>query len=300
MTQEAKSLTHRHIDLGEVRLHIAEAGEGPLVLLLHGFPEMWYSWRHQIQDLAEHGFHVVAPDLRGTNLSDKPPNSRRYGLDTLAGDVAALITMLGEERAAVVGHDWGAAVGWWFAMRHPDRLTRLGILNVPHPERFWRSLRSFRQLRRSWYIFFFQLPWLPEYILTKNDHAALRHILQNDPLRPDAMTPQDIEKYVAAANRSGGLRGGINFYRALLRRNPVKLIRRVRRIDAPVIVIWGERDRYLGTDLAEPSPELVPHCRVERVPDASHFVQLDCPERVNELLVDFLSEEMRSSQRQYG
>ena len=148
-----------------MRLHYVEAGEGPLVVLLHGFPEFWWSWRHQIPALAEAGFRVVALDLRGYAQSDAPPRWRDYRMELLAGDVAGLIDALGEERAHVVGHDWGAAVAWMVATLHPERVERLAILNVPHPETMLRTLRtSPQQLRHSWYMFFFQIPWLPEWL----------------------------------------------------------------------------------------------------------------------------------------
>src|SRR3954449_2631161 len=158
----AERWAHREAVVNGVRLHYVEAGAGPLVVLLHGFPEFWYSWRHQIPALAAAGFRVVAPDMRGYNRSDKPRGVRAYSGDALTGDVAKLIRACGAERAVVVGHDWGAAVAWQFAMAYPALLERLVIMNAPHPARFLRALRTWRQARKSWYMFFFQLPWLPE------------------------------------------------------------------------------------------------------------------------------------------
>src|SRR5205814_3804374 len=145
-----------------MKLNVIESGSGPLVVLLHGFPEFWYSWRKQIPALAEAGFHVVAPDMRGYNLSDKPHGVGAYRTHILARDVATLIARYGAQRAHVVGHDWGAVIAWTFAMAYPDGLDRLAVLNVPHPIVSIRALRSLAQLRRSWYVFFFQLPYLPE------------------------------------------------------------------------------------------------------------------------------------------
>lgn len=283
---------HHDADLGEVRLHYVEAGEGPLVILLHGFPEFWYAWRHQIPALAAAGFRVVAPDMRGFHLSDKPKAVQAYRTDRLAADVAALIRHLGAEQAAVVGHDWGAAVAWIFAMHYPEMLTRLIIMNVPHPLKLTslRGLQRYRQFLRSSYMLFFQIPWLPERLAALGNYAMLRYVLRTDPVKPGAFTEADIDRYIEAASRAGGLTGGINYYRALRFQLGSRLTELVRRIEAPVLVIWGERDRYLGPELAAPDPAWVPNLRVERLPNASHWVQADEPERVNELLLAFLRE----------
>jgi epoxide hydrolase 4 len=267
------------VDRG-VRLHVVEQGEGPLVVLLHGFPEFWYSWRAQIPAVADAGFHVVAPDMRGYNLSDKPRGVRAYRVEVLARDVANLIASYGVQRAHVVGHDWGAIVAWIFAMQHPGMLDRLGILNVPHPVTSLRALRNLRQLRRSWYVFFFQLPFLPELLARRGNYVLLRRSLR------EAFSPQETDRYVEAMARPGALTSGINYYRALLRYAAANR-RAVRRIDAPVLVIWGERDRYLGRELADPPREWVPNARVERFPNATHWVQNDEPDHVNQLLIEF-------------
>jgi pimeloyl-ACP methyl ester carboxylesterase len=169
-------------------------------------------------------------------------------------------------------------------------VQRLVILNVPHPARFLRGLRTWRQLRKSWYMFFFQLPWLPEASLRAGDFATLRRTLRSDPARPGAFSAEDIDRYVEALARPGALSGAVNYYRALFRQDPRRLAAGLRRIDAPVLVIWGERDRYLGAELAEPGREWVPNARVERVATASHWVHLDEPDRVNALLLHFLGD----------
>ena len=279
---------HRYADLGDVRLHYVEAGEGPLVVLLHGFPQFWYMWRFQIPALAEAGFRVVAPDMRGYNLSEKPRGVSSYRVELLAQDVERLIRACGEESAVVVGHDWGAAVAWVTAMMHPEMIKRLGILNVPHPERFARGLLRPAQLLRSSYIFIFQVPRLPEKILTARDFAALRHTLRNETMHLGTFADEDIERYAEALAQPGALTAALNYYRALFRRNPLKARALLRRIEVPVIVIWGERDRFLGKELAEPEPTWVPNLRVERLPDASHFVAEDRPDEVNSLLIEFL------------
>ena len=185
-------LKSRYADLGDVRLHYVEAGEGPLVVLLHGFPQSHHMWRFQIPALAEAGYRVVAPDMRGYNLSEKPRGPEHYRIEPLARDVDRLIGELGEERAVVVGHDWGAIVAWFVAMSYPERVERLVILNVPHPARFFfDGLTMPGQLLRSLYVFFFQIPRLPEMALSAGNFAVLRAGWRRDPLRPGAITEAD-------------------------------------------------------------------------------------------------------------
>lgn len=268
---------HGYAQLSDVKLHYAEAGpsNGPLVVLLHGYPELWYSWRHQIPFLAQRGYRVVAPDMRGYNLSDKPPGVGAYRIQNLVGDLRELIEHFGGGRAHVVGHDWGGVVAWYFAMAHPVLLDKLAILNSPHPQRFVRGMNP-RQAMRSWYIGFFQVPWLPERLMARNDFELLRKIFREDP-----------EVYVEAARRSDDLRYPINYYRALFRPNPLPALR-WRAIERPVQVIWGERDAALGPEMAEPDRAWVPDLRVERIPEATHWVQQDAPDEVNEILGRFL------------
>jgi pimeloyl-ACP methyl ester carboxylesterase len=281
-------LTHRYADLGDVRLHYVEAGEGPLVLLLHGFPQFWYQWRHQIPALVEAGFRVVAPDMRGYNLSDKPPGVRTYRVELLARDVERLILACGERTAALVGHDWGAIAAWIATMRYPGRVGRLAILNVPHPVRFLDGLLSPMQLLRSSYVFFFQIPRLSEELIRAGDFALLRSVFRRDPVRPGAFSAEDIERYIEAIARPGALTASLNYYRALLRK-PGKTWALLQTVEAPVLVIWGERDRFLSRRLAEPLHPWVPNLvRVKRLPDASHWVAEDRPSEVNTLLLDFL------------
>jgi epoxide hydrolase 4 len=277
-----------YADLGEVRLHYVEAGEGPLVVLLHGFPEFWFSWRFQIPALVAAGFRVVAPDMRGYNLSSRPRGARAYDTDRLAADVRDLIRERGAERAFVAGHDWGAGAAWIAAMNHPEVVERLAILNVPHPRRMLQGLRTPRQLAKSWYMLFFQLPWLPELSARAGGWWGFRRAFEE--ARPGAFTPSDIERYVEAWSQPGGPTGMINFYRAALRQTPRSAEGRIRPVHAPTLVIWGQRDRYLSAELAEPERADVPNLeRVVLLPEASHWVHLDEPERVSELLIEFFS-----------
>jgi pimeloyl-ACP methyl ester carboxylesterase len=267
-----------------VELHYVELGEGPLVVLLHGFPEFWYAWRNQLVALAAAGFRVVAPDQRGYNLSSKPKEVSAYGAARLVEDVATLIRDRGEERAFVVGHDWGAGVAWSFAMEHPSMVERLVVLNGPHPERLLRELRTSPvQWIRSWYMFFFQLPALPEAVAQLDRYAFLLKPLREEPTRPDAFTPEDLARYAEAFARPGALTAMIDWYRAILRGKAVE----IRRTEVPVLVLWGENDRHLDRAIATPSAELVPNARVVFVPGATHWVQHDAPDTVNSELVAF-------------
>jgi pimeloyl-ACP methyl ester carboxylesterase len=275
-----EGVEHLDVQAGEVRLHCAAMGprDGPLAVLLHGFPECWVSWRHQLPALAAAGFRAVAPDLRGYGGSDKPRQVRAYRVENLARDAAELIRALGRERADVVGHDWGAHVAWHLAMWHPERVRKLVILNLPHPARMRRALRTLRQLRKSWYMFFFQLPFLPERFMSPR---RLRSSFRYTPARRDAYDDTDIETIVAAV---GDRTGPINYYRAAARyRSP-----RWKPISADTLVIWGQRDQWLGAELAQPDLRWVPRARLERIPEATHWVQADAPHRVNELLLSFL------------
>ncbi|WP_458205039.1 alpha/beta fold hydrolase [Haladaptatus sp. NG-SE-30] len=303
---EFTELTHDEAVVNGVRLHYVESGSGPLVVLLHGFPEFWYSWREQIPTLAEAGFHVVAPDLRGYNASEKPSEVEQYRLDELVGDVLGLIDRFDRETAYVVGHDWGGGIAWETAIRHPERVDRLAILNAPHLGAFRRELRNPAQLRRSWYMFYFQLPWLPERFLAACDYRLVEELFREGAENPDAFNERDIRRYVEAASQPGALTAAINYYRALFREQAHTELRtlfydlfrddssyrsaRSFEVRVPTLLIWGENDTALEIELTEGLERWVPDIRVERLPDASHWVQNDRPERVNELLVEFLRE----------
>ena len=278
-------LREGYAQVGDVELHYVEAGDGPLVLLLHGFPEFWYGWRQQIAPLARAGFRVVAADLRGYNLSSKPDAFADYTADKLAEDVRGLIRELGAESAMVVGHDWGGTVAWALAMNHPEVVDRLVILNAAHPRKLNEGLRNLRQLLRTWYFFYFQTPRLPERRARRRHWRFFKRFLRD--ARPPH-TEQEIDRYVEAWSQPGAAKAMIDYYRAAVRLQPKQ--DELRPVTAPTLVIWGQGDRYLGPKLAEPHHEDVPNLdRVERLPDASHWVHHDEAERVNELLVDFLA-----------
>jgi pimeloyl-ACP methyl ester carboxylesterase len=280
-------LREGYADVGDVRLHYVEAGDGPLIVLLHGFPEFWYGWRLQIAPLAAAGFRVVAPDTRGYNLSSKPAGVAAYSTDKLAADIRGLIRERGAQSALVVGHDWGGTIAWTLAMNHPEVVDRLAILDAAHPRKLQEGLPHPRQLRRSWYFFFFQPPGLPERVVGARHWRFFRNFLRD--ARP-AYTPDEMDRYVEAWSQPGAATAMINYYRASVRQSPKQAKAALRPISAPTLVIWGQRDRYLGPELAEPHRNDVPNLdRVERLPDASHWVHHDESERVTQLLTDFLA-----------
>lgn len=277
-------LREGYAEVGDVDLHYIEAGDGPLVVLLHGFPEFWYGWREQIAPLVKAGFRVVAPDMRGYNLSSKPSEFTDYTADKPAADIRGLIQALGSESATVVGHDWGGSVAWTLAMNSPEVVDRLVILNAAHPRKLNEGLKNPRQVLRNWYFFYFQFPALPERRAARRDWKFFKGFLRD--ARPP-YTQQELDRYTEAWSQPGAAKGIIDYYRAAVRLGSKQ---KVLPISAPTLVIWGQGDRYLGPTLAEPHREDVPNLdRVERLPNASHWVHHDEAERVNELLVDFLA-----------
>ena len=277
---------HRFVRVNGVRFHLVEAGQGPLVLLLHGFPEFWYGWRNQIPALAEQ-YRVVAPDLRGYNLSDKPPAGYDYA--TLARDVAELIGALGEERAHVVGHDWGGIVAWGTAAIFPERVARLAILNAPHPGAYLREVRrNPRQMARSWYIGLFQVPGLAERLLGGRHGAFLERMLRDSSVDPNVFSKAVLAAYRRAATRPGALPAMLAYYRQVPRSLRQEVDASGRQIAAPTLLIWGMRDVALVPELTEGLERWVPNLRVERVSDAGHWVQHERPGLVNRLLLEHL------------
>jgi len=282
-------LSHHTAKINGIDLHYVESGSGPLVVFLHGFPEFWYSWRHQLPALAEAGYRVVAPDMRGYNQSEAPHPVSEYHIDKLTEDVVALIEHLGEERAHLVGHDWGAVIAWYAAMWYPERFNKLAILNVPHPKRFERGIWRPLQLLKSFYVLVFQLPFLPEFLFRFGNYAGLRWTLRRDPVRKGAFSEEDIDKYVEAFRNTENIRGGLNYYRSIFRDSRA-ISKRHQIINTQTLILWGTHDTFLGNHLAEPSREDVPNYRIEYL-DASHWVQVDAFEDVNRLLIELLNPE---------
>jgi pimeloyl-ACP methyl ester carboxylesterase len=281
-------LRHERVEgAGGVGLHVVRAGEGPLVVLLHGFPEHWISWRHQIDALAGAGFSVAAPDLRGYNLSDRPAARDAYHLRLLVDDVAAVIRASGHARAHVVGHDWGGIIAWTFAGVHPELLDKLLIMNAPHMRLYGKvARRNVRQLLRAWYILLFRLPRLPERLLAAGDYAAVRRMFRKLPARRGTFSDEDIDRYVDALRGPGALTAALNYYRANVGSGARLAVSA--RTAAETLVIWGERDPALVTELLDGLERVAPRVRVHRLPDVSHWVQNEAPDDVNRVLIGFL------------
>lgn len=277
-----------------LRLHVVQAGplDGPPVVLLHGFPEFWYGWRRQIPTLAQAGYRVIVPDQRGYNQSDKPLGVAQYAVHHLAADVIGLLDALGQKQVYLAGHDWGAAVAWETALRYPERVARLAILNVPHPDVMTRYLLiDARQALRSWYIFFFQIPGLPEWLLSRNRFVALRRMMQAS-AKPAAFTPADLERYVQAWGQPGALTAMLHWYRAAARsgaRYGGRVLRRPRRVQPSTLVLWGEGDIALRAEMAWPSVDLCRDGRLVTFPQATHWVQHDEAEAVSRQLLQFFA-----------
>jgi len=287
-------LDESFIETNGIRLHAVSAGpqEGDVVILLHGFPDFWRGWINQIVPLAQAGFRVVVPDQRGYNLSDKPKGVRAYDLDALAGDVLGIIRSTGRSKAHLVGHNWGAAVAWHTAIQYPEMIDKLVILNVPHPDIMQQTLMgSFSQLRKSWYMFYFQIPWLPETSISWNNFANGVSALQYSG-KATTFSDVDIAAYRAAWSQPGAMTGMINWYRAVFRRslgsglNAQRL--QPRPVPVPTLVLWGKDDIALSLEMAQPSLELCAEGKLVIFDDASHWVQRDCAAQVNQEIITFL------------
>lgn len=290
-----EEFTHKNIKVNGINMHYVEQGNGPLLLLLHGFPEFWYSWRHQIPELAKH-YHVVAPDLRGYNDTDKPPNVSDYKIETITKDILDLIGNLGYEKAIVVAHDWGGVVGYELGMKHPEKVEKLVILNSPHPAAMKRELfKNFAQLRRSWYMFFFQLPVLPEWFMGRDLRTTFYKAFRGWAYNKAAFSKEDIEAYVKAFEKKGALTAAINWYRAALREVLKK--KKINPIAVSTLIIWGENDRALGKELTyDLEKYFTAPYRVEYLSPCSHWVQHDFPEKVSELILEFAEEKAQPTE----
>jgi pimeloyl-ACP methyl ester carboxylesterase len=299
MSSETESWQHRYIMTNGIRMHYVKQGEGPLIVLLHGFPEFWYSWRHQIPFLAEHGragtrhspYMVVAPDLRGYNDTDKPRTG--YDVPTLIRDIEGLVKELGQERAIIVGHDWGGVLAWSFAIRYPQMTERLIVMNAPHPAAMMRELRTWKQLRKSWYIFFFQIPWLPEHILLRNSANEVGRMLRGAAVQKSAFPREVTAKFQQAMSKPGAMTAALNYYRQLFRHLPTPTINRRAtegkyRVSAPTLLIWGEQDIALDIALTTGLEQWVDNIEVKRIPDSGHWVQQEQPDKVNAYMLQFL------------
>lgn len=293
--------SHHEAVVNGVRLHYVVAGDpgDPLVVLLHGFPEFWYSWHHQLPALAEAGYYVVAPDMRGYNTSEKPAGIQAYALPELVADVAGLIAHCGESAAAaVVGHDWGGMVAWEVATTRPDVTKRVSVLNAPHSRTFLRELRNPRQVARSWYVFLVQVPWVPE-LLFERASGGVTQVLRDYSTKPGAFSQADLTRYREAFEHPGAITAGLNYYRAEGRRAARRMLRglipgREPSVALPpdlsVLVLWGEQDPTLGPRIPDRLQTLGKGVRIVRFPDVGHHIQNEVPAKVTEQLLAFLEE----------
>jgi pimeloyl-ACP methyl ester carboxylesterase len=279
------SFSFRYHDVGDVNLYVASAGPADAkstVVMLHGFPEFWFTYRHQMVALAAAGYRVVVPDLRGYNKSDRPGRVDDYRVEHLVADVRGLLRALGTERVHLVGHDWGGEVAWRFAMQHPECLERLAVLNLPHPVMLMRGLRTLKQLRKSWYMAFFQLSGVAERLLSAGDFAALRKLYLDE-----GFSLEVANTFIDAFRGPRALTSALNWYRAAARSLAQGTTPKIKVIEIPTLVIWGWGDLALGEELAVPPMRWVPNQRVEFIPDGTHWVQEHAHQKTSELLIEF-------------
>lgn len=285
-----KKIKFDFVRIGSVKLHYATAGTGEkLVILLHGFPEFWYSWRHQLAELSDE-YTIVAPDMRGFHLSDKPKNRSDYEIDKLVDDVIGLIHHFGREKAAVIGHDWGASIGWALAMKYPEKLWKLGALQVP-PMPVWQKNQTIRQFFASWYMFFFQIPILPEFLLKLNDYALLTNSLKKSTAQPDVFSDHDIAEYKKAWSEPFALTAMLNYYRANIMKRLFGKNETPPKINVPTLFVYGEKDSAVLPETVKGVGEMISaEYREVRIPEAAHWVQQEAKETISKVLREFLAD----------
>ncbi|CAJ0942270.1 unnamed protein product, partial [Mesorhabditis belari] len=287
---------HHYVQLNDIRMHYVQSGsdDKPLMVLIHGFPEFWYSWRFQLKYFSSQ-YRVVAIDQRGYNESDRPSKVADYDVRLLAADIDQLIKKLGHKKAIVAGHDWGALVAWHVALTYPQSVERLVILNVPHPAVAKKNMRSnLKQFLASWYIFFFQAPILPEFVVSSNDYKMLDTMMRGRKggirLHRENFGEEEVECWKYVFSQQGAITGPINFYRAALRYPKEVTFNDF--VKPPTLIVWGDADPFLIKEGAQQSVELCENGRVAYVEGASHWVQQDDPETVNRLIEQFLEERL--------
>jgi len=286
------AIEHVFVRANGLRFHVAQCGEGDrLALCLHGFPEAWISWRNQIPLLARLGYRVWAPDLRGYGESERPAEMQSYAIETLLGDVAGLIDASGARSTLLMAHDWGAIIAWYFAMRRLRPLEKLVILNVPHPGAAAKAFRSWKQLSRSWYAIFFQIPRLPEFLLTRGEGRPLARVFHTRTQHPENFPDEVIETYRRAWLAPGAAKAMVDYYRALVRGGGAGRQRKLGFpvIETPTLFLWGEQDVALIKETTFGTERWVKDLTLRYLPEASHFVQQDAPAEVNAMLEAWLS-----------
>jgi epoxide hydrolase 4 len=278
---------HNSIKTNGINLHYVSQGQGKLMLMLHGFPEFWYSWRYQIAEFSP-DYHVVAIDLRGYNDSDKPQALSAYKMSELVADVKGVINGLGYEDCILVAHDWGGAIAWNFAYDYPEMVEKLIVMNFPHPTKFMAGLKTWSQLQKSWYIFWFQLPWLPELMFQTNNYQAIASVFMDMAINKSAFTPENLSAYQNAAAKPGALTAMINYYRANFNISLGNIARNYGILNLPTLMIWGEEDTALGKELTYGTDACVSDLELKYIHNCSHWVQQEQPELVNQYMRDFL------------
>ncbi|MBW4664057.1 MAG: alpha/beta hydrolase [Chroococcus sp. CMT-3BRIN-NPC107] len=286
MTAFTDSWQHEYITTNGVKLHYVTQGNGALMLMLHGFPEFWYSWRHQIPAFAT-DYQVVALDLRGYNDSDKPKAQSAYVMDEFIKDIEGVITGLGYDKCILVGHDWGGAIAWNFAYSRPQMVEKLIALNIPHPAKMAEGLSTPQQLLRSWYMFFFQLPEIPEAVIQAGDYQLIENALQQIPVNKNALTRTDIEAYKNAASKRGALTAMLNYYRNITQQRMLSSDWSI--LEMPTLMIWGEGDVALGKELTYNTQAYVRNLQIKYIANAGHLVQQEQPQLVNQYIREFLA-----------
>lgn len=283
-------LREDYVETNGVRLHVVEAGppEGPIIFFLHGFPEFWYAWRKQIEYFSTRGYLTVAPDQRGYNLSDKPPHVASYRVDELARDIVGLMDHYGRKEVFLVGHDWGGAVSWWIALKYPERLKRLVIMNCSHPLVYRKHLLgNQKQMEKSWYVFYFQMPGLVEKFASADDYAwPVRLLVETS--RPGAFKADELEKYRMAFKQPGAFTAMVNWYRAAFQAKsdpPADFLVRV-----PTLILWGMNDVAFVPEQADESLAFCENGRLEKFPDCSHWIEHEEAERINPMMLEFFEE----------
>ena len=285
MTTTTDAWQHEYITTNGVKLHYVTQGNGALMLMLHGFPEFWYSWRHRIPAFAP-DYQVEALDLRGYNDSDKPKAQSAYVMDEFIKDIEGVITGLGYDKCILVGHDWGGAIAWHFAYSRPQMVEKLIVLNIPHPAKMAEGLRTPQQLLRSWYMFLFQLPEIPEALIQASDYQLIETMITAGVIDKSAFTKADIEAYKNAVAKWGALTAMLNYYRNIPQQRMLNTDWSI--LEVPTLMIWGESDVALGKELTNNTEAYVRNLQVKYIPNCSHWVQQEQPQLVNRYMREFL------------
>lgn len=285
----ASGIRLREVAANGLTFEVAEAGEGDhLALCLHGFPELNYSWRYQMPLLAAKGYRVWAPNQRGYGASSRPGDVAVYRADRIVEDAAALFDASGAKKLTLVAHDWGGAIAWLFAINRARPIERLVVMNLPHPRCFAEALKHKAQRKRSWYMAFFQLPWLPERLMLARDARGIRRAFHGMAIDKSRFPPEVLDVYAKAAQRPGAMTAMINWYRAAARHRDSLALKNGGRVDVPTLIVWGEQDTALGLETLDGTERFVPDLTIRRLPNVSHWVQQEAPEKVNAILEEWL------------